>query len=66
MLLRSLRYYTVNVFVKESQKVNFSHYERFSCIDAAYTDFVNKLIKFVNEIQARRLELKIIHQNGLI
>ena len=32
------------------QKVDFSNYERFSCIDAAYTDFLNKLMKVVNEI----------------
>ena len=31
-------------------KVNFSNYEHFSCIDAAYTDFLNKLMKVVNEI----------------
>ena len=44
LFLRSLKHYTVNVFV------NFSNYERFSCIDAAYTDFLNKLMKVVNEI----------------
>ena len=38
------------MFVKELQKVNFSNYECFSCIDAAYTDFLNKLTKVVNEI----------------
>ena len=43
--LRSLKYYTVNVFVEELRKVNFSNYERFSCIDAAYTDFLNKFMK---------------------
>ena len=32
------------------RKVDFSNYERFSCIDAAYTDFLNKLMKVVNEI----------------
>ena len=30
VFLRSLKQYTVNVFVKELQKFNFSHYERFS------------------------------------
>ena len=50
VFLRSLKHYTVNVFVKKLQKVNFSNYERFSCIDAAYTDFLNKLMKVVNEI----------------
>ena len=50
MFLRSLKHYTVNVFVEKLQKVNFSNYERFSCIDAAYTDFLNKLMKVVNEI----------------
>ena len=50
VFLRSLKHYTVNVFVEILQKVNFSNYERFSCIDAAYTDFLNKLMKVVNEI----------------
>ena len=50
VFLRSLKHYTVNVFVEKLQKVNFSNYERFSCIDPAYTDFLNKLIKVVNEI----------------
>ena len=48
--LRSLKHYTVNVFVEKLQNVNFSNYERFSYIDAAYTDFLNKLIKVFNEI----------------
>ena len=46
VFLRSLKYYTVSVFVKKLQKVNFSNYERFSCL----TDFLNKLMKVVNEI----------------
>ena len=50
MLLRSLKHYTVNVFVEKLQKVSFSNYECFSCKDAAYTDFLNKLMKVVNEI----------------
>ena len=50
MFLRSLKHYTVNVFVEKLQKVNFSNYERFSCIDATYTDFLNKLMKVVNKI----------------
>ena len=50
MLLRSLKHYTVNVFVEKLQKVSFSNYECFSCKDAAYTDFLNKLMKVVNDI----------------
>ena len=50
MFLRFIKHYTVNVFVEELQKVNFSNSERFSCIDAACTDFLNKLMKIVNEI----------------
>ena len=46
VFLRSLKYYTVSVFVEKLQKVNFSNYERFSCL----TDFLNKLMKVVNEI----------------
>ena len=66
VFLRSLKHYTVNVFVEKLQKVNFSNYERFSCIDAAYTDFLNKLMNVVNEIAPRKLELKIICKNCLI
>ena len=50
MFLRSLKHYTVNVFVEELQKVNFSNYECFSCTDATYNDFLNKLMKVVNEV----------------
>ena len=46
VFLRSLKYYTVNVFVEKLQKVSFLNYERFSCL----TDFLNKLMKVVNEI----------------
>ena len=53
---------TVNVFVEELQKVSFSNYERFSCIDAAYTDFLIKLIKVVNEIAPTK-EIRIDEEN---
>ena len=51
------------MFVKELQQVNFSNYEHFSCIDAAYTDFLTKLMKVVNEIAwvdpcSRKIALK--------
>ena len=46
----TFKHYTVNVFVEELQKLNFSNYGCFSCIDAAYTDFLNQLMKVVNEI----------------
>ena len=58
VFLRSLKRYTVSVFVEKWQKVNFSNYERFSCVDAAYTDFLNKLMKVVNEIAPSK-EIKI-------
>ena len=55
VFLRSLKHYIINVFVEELQKVNFSNYERFSCIYVAYT---NKLIKVVNGIAPRK-EIRI-------
>ena len=58
MFLRSLKHYTVNGFVEELQKVIFSNYEHFSCTDAAYTDFLNKLMKVVKEIAPRK-EIRI-------
>ena len=52
VFLKSLKHYIVNVFVKKLQKVNSisQFYEWFSCIDTVYTDFLNKLMKVVNEI----------------
>ena len=48
VLLRSLNTILVNLFVEGLRNVNFLNYERFSNIDAAYTDFFNKLIKGIN------------------
>ena len=48
VFVRSLKHYTVNVVCRKITKG--SNYERFSCIDAAYTDFLNNLMKVVNEI----------------
>ena len=50
VFLRFLKHCTVNLFVEKLQRVDFSNYGRFSGIDAACTDFLNKLIKVVNEI----------------
>ena len=58
MLLRSLKHYTVYLFVESLRKVNFLNYERFSNIDATYTDFLNKLMKVINEIDLRK-EIRI-------
>ena len=49
VFLRSFKHYAVNVIVEELQMVNFSNYECFSWIDAAYIDFLHKLRKVVNE-----------------
>ena len=50
MLLRSLKQYTGNLFFEYLRKVTFLSYERFSNIDAAYTDSLDKLMKVINEI----------------
>ena len=49
VFLRSPKLYTINVFVKKLEKLNLSNYERCSCIDMVCTDFLNKLMKSVNE-----------------
>ena len=53
VFLRSLNHCTVNVFVEELPKVNFSNYERFSCIHATCTDFLNKLMKVAPSKEVR-------------
>ena len=62
-----LKHYTVSMFLEELQRMNFLNYERFSCIDAAYNDFLNKLMKVVKEITpTKEIRLKNIRKNGLI
>ena len=62
VLLRSLKHYTVNLFVEGLRKVKILNYERFSNIDAAYTDFLNKLMKVINEIAPSK-EIRIKNNN---
>ena len=62
VLLISLKHYTVNLFDEGLRKVNFLNYERFSNIDAAYTDFLNKLMKIINEIAPSK-EIRIKNNN---
>ena len=50
LLLRSLKHYSDNLFIESLRKIHFLNYERFSNIDAVYTDFLNKLMKVINEI----------------
>ena len=50
MLLRSLKHYTANLFVEGLRKSIFLKYERFSYIDTAYTDFLNKLMNVANKL----------------
>ena len=54
MLLKSLKHYTVNLFAKGLQKVNLLNYDHFSDIDAACTDFLNKLMKVINKIASSK------------
>ena len=62
VLLISLKHYTVNLFDEGLRKVNFLNYERFSNIDAAYTDFLNKLMKIINKIAPSK-EIRIKNNN---
>ena len=62
LLLGSLKHYTVNSFDEAFRKVNFLNYERFSNVDAEYTDFLNKLMNAINEI-AQSKEIRIKNNN---
>ena len=50
MCYEELKHYTINLFVEGLQKINFLNYERFSNIDAVYTNFLTMLMKVINEI----------------
>ena len=62
VLLGSLKHFTVNSFDEAFRKVNFLNYERFSNVDAEYTDFLNKLMNATNEI-AQSKEIRIKNNN---
>ena len=64
MLLRSLKHYTINLFVEGLRKIHFLNYERFSSIDAAYTDFLDKLVGVINEIApSKKVRIKNNNQD---
>ena len=50
------------MLVEGLRKVIFLDYEHFSNIDAAYTDFLNKLLKVINEIAPSK-EIRIKNNN---
>ena len=50
------------MFVDVLRKVNIVSYERFFNIDAAYTEFLNKLMKVINEIAPRK-KIRIKNNN---
>ena len=62
VLPRSLKHYTVSLSVQGLRKDNFLNYERFSNIDAVYTEFLNKLRKVINEIAPSK-ETRIKNNN---
>ena len=50
------------MLVEGLREVNFLNYRRFSNINAAHTDFLNKLMKVINEIDPRK-EISIKNNN---
>ena len=62
VLLRSIKHYFLNLFVEGLRKYFFLIMNFFSNIDAAYTDFLNKLIKVINEIAPSK-EVRIKKNN---
>ena len=62
VLLRSLKHCTFNLFVEGLRKIYFLNYERLFNIDAAYTDFLKKLMKVINKIAPRK-EVRIKNNN---
>ena len=52
------------MFVEILRKVIVLNYERFSNIDAAYTDFLNKLMKvFNNIVPSKEIRIKSNNEN---
>ena len=48
--IRSLKNYTIDAFHLLLSNVRFPNYELFMDVNAAYSDFINKLMSVINEI----------------
>ena len=48
--MRSLKYYSEDLYVKKLKEIDFPNYSNFKDINEAYLDFTEKVASVINEI----------------
>ena len=48
--IRTMKNYTAENFIELLNKINFSNYQTFSCVNKAYLDFITKLITAIDTL----------------
>ena len=48
--IRTMKNYTAEDFIELLNKIDFSNYQTFSCVNKAHLDFITKLITLINTL----------------
>ena len=65
--MRSLKYYSEDLYVKKLKEIDFPDYSNFKDINEAYSDFTEKVASVIEEIAPiKEVRVKAIHRTGLM
>ena len=65
--MRSLKYYSEDLYVKKRKEIDFPDYSNFKDINEAYSDFTGKVASVIDEIAPiKEVRVKAIHKTGLM
>ena len=57
--IRTMKNYTAENFIELLNKINFSNYQTFSCVNKAYLDFITKLITAIDTLRpSKKIRIK--------
>ena len=62
-----MKNYAAENFIELLNKIDFSNYQTFSCVDKAYLNFITKLITAIDSLcHSNKIELTVTQRLGLI
>ena len=62
-----MKNYAAENFIELLNKIDFSNYQTFSCVDKAYLNFITKLITATDSLcHSNKIELRVTQRLGLI
>ena len=65
--IRTMKNYTAENFIELLNKINFSNYQTFSCVNKAYLDFITKLITAIDTLcPSKKKKLRVTQRFALI